>query len=75
MSNLEQLLRNLLDTCPMSCDCNDMHHTKSDYHAMGEECKPLTRYEKAVDEAAAYFLAKKEKEQQRNWNEIEGVAP
>jgi hypothetical protein len=37
-----------------------MHHRASERHDYGEECKPLTRYEQAVDEASLYFLAKKE---------------
>lgn len=56
----EVLLKNLLDACPIACTCHDMHHNKSDRHAFDGECKPLARYEKAVDDAAAYFLHKKE---------------
>ena len=62
MKSPETLLKNLLDACPMSCNCSDMHHKKSDRHGFDGVCKPLDRYDAAVNEAAAYFLKKKEEE-------------
>lgn len=56
----ERLLWNLLEECPTHLACADLsHHKKGDPHAFCEPCKPLERYEKAVNDAAEYFLRMK----------------
>lgn len=53
----ERLLWNLLEECPTWLTCVELsHHKRGDKHEYDEPCKPLARYEKAVNEAAEYFL-------------------
>lgn len=53
----ERLLWNLLEECPIHLSCHEMsHHKKGDTHDYDAPCPPLARYEKAVNDAAEYFL-------------------
>jgi len=53
----ERLLWNLLDVCPTWLGCTELsHHIRGDSHAYNEPCRPMERYEKAVNAAAEYFL-------------------
>lgn len=53
----EELLKKILRELPQH-ECNDMSHTKKDYHDYDEDCPPLLRLNNAVKQAQAYLKAR-----------------
>ena len=53
----EGLLKKIIIEMPLH-ECNDMSHTKKDYHGYGEDCPPLRRLDNAVKQAQAYLKAR-----------------
>lgn len=50
-----EIIKNLLKHSPQDGDCHNFHHSKKDGHYYGDECKPLKRYQAAINEARNFI--------------------
>ena len=54
----KEIIKNLLKNCP-EVYCNDLHHSKADYHSNDEDCPVFKRYKDAVNEARNFLTLDK----------------
>jgi hypothetical protein len=48
---METALRKLIKVFPRNLSCNELHHSKNEYHADDKECPVVENTRKALEEA------------------------
>jgi hypothetical protein len=51
LGEMETALRKLIKVFPRNLSCNELHHSKNEYHADDKECPVVENTRKALEEA------------------------